>query len=87
VPEHDGWPAGAAGHRGGGNETGETGRDAGDGDRRRGEPAAAGARDQMEGACSSLRRELRELERVMARERHPPAGEAPPGAPPPSSPG
>ena len=87
MPEHDGWPAGTAGHRGGVKETGRTGGAVGDGDPGSAERSAAGARDQMEGACSSLRRELRELERVMARERHPAAGEAPPGAPPPSSPG
>ena len=42
---------------------------------------AAGAREQMHAACGAVRRELRELERVMAQERRlpdrEPAGPAP----------
>jgi hypothetical protein len=66
VQEHDGWPTGAAAHRAGANDTCRIGRGRGD-DAASAEHVGANARGQRNAGDGSVRRELRKLERVMAR--------------------
>ena len=66
MPEHDGWPAGAAAHRAGADDTYRTGGGAGD-DAASAERVGANARGQTDAGSGPVRRELRKLERVMAR--------------------
>jgi hypothetical protein len=66
VPEHDRWPAGAATYRAGGNDTGRTGRGVGD-EAASAERHGADARGRTQAGHGAVRREVRKLERVMAR--------------------
>jgi hypothetical protein len=85
VPKHDGSPMSGAAHRADAEDRGRTARGGTD-DSASGERAARYARGGLHAGSGGVRRELRELQRVMAGERRPADGDpAPDGTTRPSA--